>query len=52
VLRHFHLHLVPRYSQTPQRLWGRAAFDAPASDHLPAQELEAAAQALAAALAG
>ncbi|WP_426756574.1 HIT family protein [Myxococcus sp. Y35] len=50
VLRHFHLHLVPRYPQTPQRLWGRAVFDAPSAEHLPAQDLEAAAQALAAAL--
>ncbi|AKQ69594.1 hypothetical protein A176_006506 [Myxococcus hansupus] len=52
VLRHFHLHLVPRYPRTPQRLWGRAVFDAPADDHLPAGDLEAAAQALAAALSG
>jgi diadenosine tetraphosphate (Ap4A) HIT family hydrolase len=50
VLRHFHLHLVPRFPDTPQRLWGRAAFDAPAADHRPAEELEAAARALAAAL--
>ncbi len=52
VLRHFHLHLVPRYPRTPQRLWGRAVFDAPLEDQLPAGELEAAAQALAAALSG
>ncbi|MCP3136373.1 HIT family protein [Pyxidicoccus xibeiensis] len=51
VLRHFHLHLVPRFAQTPQRLWGRAAFDATSADHLPAEELEAAARLLAAALA-
>ncbi|MCE9669012.1 HIT family protein [Myxococcus stipitatus] len=50
VLRHFHLHLVPRYRDTPHRLWGRAAFDAPPADHRPAEELEAAAQALAQAL--
>jgi len=52
VLRHFHLHLVPRFAQTPQRLWGRAAFDAAPADHRPAEELEAAARALAAALSG
>jgi diadenosine tetraphosphate (Ap4A) HIT family hydrolase len=50
VLRHFHLHLVPRFPQTPQRLWGRAAFDATPADHRPAEELESAARALAAAL--
>jgi histidine triad (HIT) family protein len=51
VLRHFHLHLVPRFAQTPQRLWGRAVFDTPPADPRPAEELEAAARALAAALA-
>ncbi|MBJ6760297.1 HIT family protein [Myxococcaceae bacterium JPH2] len=51
VLRHFHLHLVPRYADTPQRLWGRAAFDALPGDHLAVEELEAAARTLAAALA-
>ncbi|AGC41859.1 hypothetical protein MYSTI_00509 [Myxococcus stipitatus DSM 14675] len=50
VLRHCHLHLVPRYRETPQRLWGRAVFDAPPADHLPAEALEAAARKLAAAL--
>lgn len=50
VLRHFHLHVVPRFPDTPQRLWGRAVFDAPPADHRPAEELEAAARALAAAL--
>jgi histidine triad (HIT) family protein len=50
VLHHFHLHLIPRFAQTPERLWGRAAFDAPASDHRPVQELEDAARALGAAL--
>jgi diadenosine tetraphosphate (Ap4A) HIT family hydrolase len=52
VLRHCHLHLVPRFAGTPQRLWGRAVFDAPPADHLPAEALEAAARALAAALSG
>ncbi|QRK12014.1 HIT family protein [Archangium violaceum] len=51
VLRHFHLHLVPRYRDTPQRLWGRGAFDATAADWRPAGELEAAARQLASALA-
>lgn len=50
VLRHFHLHLVPRFAHTPQRLWGRAVFDAPPADHLPAEALETAARALAEAL--
>ncbi|HYH95282.1 HIT family protein [Hyalangium sp.] len=51
VLRHFHLHLVPRFPDTPRHLWGRAVFDAPPSDHRPPEELEAAAKTLAAALA-
>jgi diadenosine tetraphosphate (Ap4A) HIT family hydrolase len=51
VLRHFHLHLVPRFPDTPKRLWGRAVFDATPEDHRPAEELEAAARRLAAALA-
>lgn len=51
VLRHFHLHLVPRFPNTPPRLWGRAAFDAPPADHCSPEELEAAARTLAAALA-
>jgi histidine triad (HIT) family protein len=51
VLRHFHLHLVPRFPDTPRHLWGRSVFDAPPADHRPAEALEAAAQALAAALA-
>jgi diadenosine tetraphosphate (Ap4A) HIT family hydrolase len=51
VLRHFHLHLVPRFPSTPSRLWGRAVFDAPPADHRSPEELEAAARSLAAALA-
>jgi diadenosine tetraphosphate (Ap4A) HIT family hydrolase len=50
VLRHFHLHLVPRFPHTPPRLWGRAVFDAPPADHLPPEALEAAARRLADAL--
>jgi histidine triad (HIT) family protein len=44
VLHHFHLHLVPRYAATPQRLRGRGAFDATPADALPATELAAAAR--------
>lgn len=51
VLRHCHLHLVPRFADTPPHLWGRAVFGATPAEHLPAQQLEAAAQALTAALA-
>jgi diadenosine tetraphosphate (Ap4A) HIT family hydrolase len=50
VLRHFHLHLVPRYRDTPPHLRGRGAFDAGPGDGRPEAELEAAARALAAAL--
>ncbi|MDY7225996.1 HIT family protein [Hyalangium rubrum] len=51
VLRHCHLHLVPRFADTPRHLWGRAVFEATPAEHLPAEELEAAARTLAAALA-
>jgi diadenosine tetraphosphate (Ap4A) HIT family hydrolase len=44
LLHHFHLHLVPRYAATPQRLRGRGAFDAAATEALPAAELAAAAR--------
>ncbi|MET0406128.1 MAG: HIT family protein [Cystobacter sp.] len=50
VLRHFHLHLVPRYRDTPPRLWGRGAFDAAPGDMLREEALEAAARRLATAL--
>jgi diadenosine tetraphosphate (Ap4A) HIT family hydrolase len=49
-LHHFHLHLVPRYASTPQRLRGRGAFDATPAEALPAEALAAAARAVAAAL--
>jgi histidine triad (HIT) family protein len=52
LLEHFHLHLVPRYAATPQRLRGRAAFDADPSDAQPAAELAAAAWLVAEALRG
>ncbi|MFT3916444.1 MAG: HIT family protein [Anaeromyxobacteraceae bacterium] len=38
VVRHFHLHLVPRYATTPDRLRGRGAFDASPAEAL-AQDL-------------
>ncbi len=50
VLHHFHLHLVPRYAATPQRLRGRGAFDATPDDARPAAELAAAARLVAEAL--
>jgi diadenosine tetraphosphate (Ap4A) HIT family hydrolase len=50
VLRHLHLHLVPRFVDTPPRLWGRAVFDAAPAEHLAVEELEAAARTLASAL--
>jgi len=46
VLRHFHLHLVPRYADTPRRWWGRGAFDAPPDEARGEAELEEAARAL------
>lgn len=50
VLQHFHLHLVPRFAETPTHHRGRAAFDAPASEAAPSAEVEAAALAVKAAL--
>ncbi len=52
VLRHFHLHLVPRFAATPPRLRGRGSFDALPGDLLPTGEVEAAADRLREALAG
>jgi len=46
VLLHFHLHLVPRFADTPPRLRGRGAFDARPEDALPAWRLVAAAEAV------
>jgi diadenosine tetraphosphate (Ap4A) HIT family hydrolase len=51
VLRHFHLHLVPRYADTPARLRGRGAFDARPEDALPAWRVVAAAEAVRRAIA-
>ncbi len=50
VLKHFHLHLVPRYADTPERLRGRRCFEGKPEDMLPAAELERAAAAIASAL--
>ncbi len=52
VLHHFHLHLVPRYADTPERLRGRRCFEATAADFLPDDEVAAAAAAVARALGG
>ena len=52
VLRHFHLHLVPRFADTPSRLRGRGAFEARPEDALPAWQVVAAAEAVRRALAG
>ncbi len=49
-VRHFHLHLVPRYAATPDRLRGRRCFEATAEDLRPEAELAAAAREVAAAL--
>ena len=50
VVRHFHLHLVPRYAETPARLRGRGAFDAAAEEMLEPAALAAAAARVAAAI--
>ncbi len=42
-VRHFHLHLVPRYADTPERLRGRRCFEGTPEDMLPEAELERAA---------
>jgi diadenosine tetraphosphate (Ap4A) HIT family hydrolase len=51
VLRHFHLHLVPRFADTPERLRGRRCFEGAPADMLPEAEVVRAAQAVAGALA-
>jgi diadenosine tetraphosphate (Ap4A) HIT family hydrolase len=50
-LLHFHLHLVPRFPDTPLRLRGRGSFDARPDDALPAWRIVAAAEAVRRALA-
>ncbi len=51
VLRHFHLHLVPRFADTPERLRGRRCFEAAPAEARPAAEIESAAAAVRDALA-
>ncbi len=51
VLRHFHLHLVPRFADTPERLRGRRCFEGGPGDMLADVEAAHAARAVAAALA-
>ncbi len=50
VLLHFHLHLVPRFADTPERLRGRRCFEGTPADALPEGDVESAARAVAAAL--
>ena len=50
LLPHFHLHLVPRYADTPERLRGRRCFETRPGDALGADEVERAVAALADAL--
>lgn len=52
VLRHFHLHLVPRFADTPERLRGRRCFEGTPADLLPEAELVSAARKVAEALRG
>jgi diadenosine tetraphosphate (Ap4A) HIT family hydrolase len=52
VLHHAHVHLVPRYAATPDRLRGRGAFEARPEDMRGAAELAAAARLVGEALAG
>ena len=44
VLHHFHLHLVPRYAGTPERLRGRRCFDGRPEDMVPEGDVERAAR--------
>jgi diadenosine tetraphosphate (Ap4A) HIT family hydrolase len=48
---HFHLHLVPRFADTPERLLGRRCFEGRKEDMLPDGEVERAVRDVAAALA-
>jgi diadenosine tetraphosphate (Ap4A) HIT family hydrolase len=51
-VRHFHLHLVPRYADTPARLRGRRCFEGRPEDVVPDDEVARAALAVAAAMRG
>jgi diadenosine tetraphosphate (Ap4A) HIT family hydrolase len=44
LLHHFHLHLVPRYADTPERLRGRRCFDGLPVDAIPLRDAERAAR--------
>ncbi len=48
VLRHFHLHLVPRFADTPERLRGRRCFEGRPEDAIAEEEVARAARAVAA----
>ncbi len=50
VLHHMHLHLVPRYADTPKALWGRGAFDAKPDQHQSEEKILLAVRALSAEL--
>ncbi len=50
VLKHFHLHLVPRFADTPERLRGRRCFEGAPADMVPEAALVAAGEAVAARL--
>jgi diadenosine tetraphosphate (Ap4A) HIT family hydrolase len=47
VLHHFHLHLVPRFAGTPERLRGRRCFEGLPGDMIPRADVERAARAVA-----
>jgi len=51
VLHHCHLHLVPRYADTPARLRGRGCFEGTSEDMLPEARLAEAARRVGQALA-
>ncbi|MBL9086681.1 MAG: HIT family protein [Planctomycetia bacterium] len=51
VLLHAHVHVIPRYADTPDRLRGPRVFQAGPDDARPLAEVEAAARTLRAALA-
>jgi diadenosine tetraphosphate (Ap4A) HIT family hydrolase len=49
-LLHAHVHVIPRYADTPPRLRGARAFLSEPADHRPVEEAAAAARAVARAL--
>ena len=50
LVKHFHLHLVPRYADTPERLRGRRCFEGRKEEMLPDAEVERAVRDVAALL--